>query len=254
MRIITWNIRKDNKKAQDAILFALSQNPDILCLQEVPQNILEYLRETPGYTVHASYDFISKNPEKHGYTVTLTRLPVSDEREIPYDRNMNQSIMNRYLYEKLIHQVEQHNAILITIQTDKGLLHVVNTRLSCAVNTRSRLIEFQNMIERVPSDIPTIFCGDYNVVDSQLVNRVTGWVRGFKRPDYKLNERKEFEKLFNKHNLINIFRGRSTSLVNRPLLQFDHILIPKTVVVTHKELFKRRYGSDHKMLLVDIVV
>ncbi|TRZ51398.1 endonuclease/exonuclease/phosphatase family protein [bacterium] len=253
MRVISWNIRKNNRRAKKAVQFALTQKPDVLCLQEVSQHILKHLRDIPGYSVHASYDFISKNPKRNGYTVTVTQYPVTYEIGIPYDDQSSKSILDLFLYKKLFRSIEQHNAILITVQTALGPLYIVNTRLSCVVNTRDRLIKFQNLISNVPTNIPTIFCGDYNVVDSQLINRLTGWLRGFKRPDYLLNERKEFEMLFTKHNLVNIFRGRSTSVFNVPLLQLDHILIPNSLNVQKKAIFKKRFGSDHRMLFAEII-
>lgn len=253
MRIVTWNIRKNNLRAKKAVQFALSQNPDILCLQEVSLNVLEYLREIPGYSLHASYDFISKNPKKHGYTVTMTKFPVVNEMEIPYKEQPSKSMLDRFLYQKINRSIEQHNAILVTITQAEQTYHIVNTRLSCAINVRERLIEFKNLITRVPTDHPVIFCGDYNVSDSRIFNRLTGWVRGFKKPDYMIDERKEFEEIFSKFGLLNIFRGHSTSISNRPLLQFDHILIPKNMSLQNKAVLKKRFGSDHKMLSADVV-
>lgn len=253
MRVISWNIRKNNRRAKKAVDFALLQKPDVLCLQEVSLSILEYLREIPGYSHHASYDFISRNPRKHGYTVTMTKFKTIDEMEIPYNQNPGKSLLNSVVYKKINRSIEQHNAIMITIKTEKKKLHIVNTRLSTAVNTRERLSEFYNLISRIPTDFPAIFCGDFNVSDSQIFNKLTGWFRGFKAPDYLINERNEFEILFKKYNLLNIFRGSSTSITNKPLLQFDHILIPPSFKVQNKQIFKKRYGSDHRMLFTEII-
>ena len=100
--------------------------------------------------------------------------------------------------------------------------------------------------------IPTIYCGDFNIVDSTIFNRLTGWIRGFNHFDYVLDERASFEKLFKKEHLINIFRGKSTSFVNRPLLQLDHILVPNTFPIQSHVLMRKRFGSDHRVLIADI--
>jgi endonuclease/exonuclease/phosphatase family metal-dependent hydrolase len=254
MRIISWNINKGNIFAHKAIIAALKEKPDILCLQEVSLNALDFIKKIPGYSVTASYDFLSKNPKKHGYTVTLSKFPVLDVLEIPYDNQGNTSLLDRIVYKLINKSVEQHNAIIVTMQTNTTPLRVVNTRLSCAVNSRNRILEFKTLISRVPQDISVIYCGDFNVVDSPLFNRLTGWLRGFKKIDYRIDEREEFEKLFERIHCVNIFKGLSTHVIKYPLLQFDHILIPNTMKLIHKVVSKNHYGSDHKMLLADVLV
>jgi endonuclease/exonuclease/phosphatase family metal-dependent hydrolase len=254
MRIITWNLRYDNKRTVEAVQNALQYNPDVLCLQEVPQETLAWLQKLEGYYVNSSYDFTHlKDARKNGYICTLTRLEPIDILEITYDDDTYTSLLNKIYYLKLAHNQERHTALVVCINTKQGQLQIVNTRLSCAIGTLDRLLEFKTMEEKIHyQQIPTIFCGDFNVVDSKWFNWVTGWIRGFARYDYQINERQSFESLFNEANLVNIFHGYSTIFLNKPLLQLDHILIPKDMTVTYKEISQKCFGSDHRMLLADI--
>lgn len=43
MKILTWNIYKNNKKIDDAVNFLKKQNVDIICLQEYPADQLKLL-------------------------------------------------------------------------------------------------------------------------------------------------------------------------------------------------------------------
>ncbi len=252
MRFITWNLRIGNKKAVYAADIALAKKPDVICFQEVSQSVLHHLRKVPGYSTHASYDFLSRDPRKNGYTVTMLRYPVIDEMEIPYIDTACRSILDRIIYRMLGARIEQHNAIVITYDSPTGPSRVVNMRLSCAMSIRSRLSAFMELITHIPGGMPVIYCGDYNVVDSPLFTKLTGWLRGFTKFDYRINERQEFESLFSYLKCTNIFKGISTSVTKIPILQFDHILVPDTMRVVATEVSVRRYGSDHRMLVADI--
>jgi endonuclease/exonuclease/phosphatase family metal-dependent hydrolase len=254
MRIISWNIRFNNRRAIQAIKSALLYDADVLCLQEVPQKALAWLRKLDNYSVNASYDFShSRDPRKNGYICTVTKSEAVEATEVNYDHSEHRSILNRVFYRMMNHHTEHHTGLVVLISTPQGPVRIVNTRLSCAIGTRDRLTEFQTLLEHVSTDnIPTIFCGDFNVVDSKLFNRITGWLRGFKSFDYRINERGAFEALYKKAKLVNIFRGQPTMFFNKPTLQFDHILVPQGTHIDDKQIPKKRYGSDHRMLLTDI--
>lgn len=256
MRIISWNVNNRNKKIKKGIRFILSLSPDVICLQEVPLNILEWLKTIATYTVSFCHDWINSRSEtKNCYICTLTKQKPIRVQSCIFSPGPIRSILNTFIYMRMLHNVEQHRVLAITIKTSVGKLQIANTRLSCAPNIFSRLEMFHDMIQAVQrKTIPTIYCGDFNVFDSKVVKVLTGWLRGFHIFDYRINERIAFEILFAKERLVNIFRGKSTFIVNRPLLQLDHILIPHSFIVTGHTLTRKRYGSDHRMLIADIDV
>lgn len=253
MRIISWNVNNRNKKIKKGIRYILSLRPDVICLQEVPQRMMLWLHTISGYTVSKCFD--SKHHHKstkHIYVCTLTKQkPIRVKRHI-YDNGFSNSLLTK-LYTSLLHVKEQHTVLVATLQIRGKPIQIANTRLSCAIGTHDRLQEFTILIQKTKHpEILTIYCGDFNIVDSKIVNRLTGWLRGFNHFDYLLDERGSFEKLYQQEQLVNIFRGRSTSLVNRPLLQLDHILVPYAFPIQSHSLTRKRFGSDHRMLIIDV--
>ena len=253
MRIVSWNVNNRNKKIKRGIRYILTLSPDIICLQEVPHAIMPWLSTLPGYTVSSCFDWKHKRKDtKHTYVCTLTKKKPIHVKQHIYDNGFSHSVLNK-LYTKLLHVEEQHTVLVITLMIHGKPIQIANTRLSCAIGTHDRLQELTTLIQKIKRQTtPTIYCGDFNVVDSKIVNRLTGWMRGFTHLDYLLNERESFEKLYQQEQLINVFRGKSTSLVNHPLLQLDHILVPSDFPIQLHTLTQKRFGSDHRMLIVDI--
>lgn len=253
MRIVSWNVNSRNRKVKKGIRFILSLDPDVICLQEIHQRMMPYLQTLSGYTLSSCFDSKHRRKStKHIYVCTLTKTKPTRVSQHIYDNGFSNSLLTK-IYTSLLHVEEQHNVLLITLSLREKKIQIANTRLSCAIGTHDRLQELKTLITITKHvTIPTIYCGDFNVVDNKLVNRLTGWMRGFTPLDYLLDERSSFEKLYQKEELINIFRGKSTSLVNHPLLQLDHILVPYSFTVTGHTLTRKRYGSDHRMLITDV--
>lgn len=255
MRIISWNVFFGNRKIKKGIRYILSFRPDVICLQEVPYTIMLWLHTIPGYIVSRCFDSKHRHKStKHIYVCTLTKKKPIRVKQHVYDNGFSNSLLTK-LYTSFLHVKEQHNVLVITLVANRKRIQIANTRLSCAIGTHDRLQEFTTLIQKTKkSTIPTIYCGDFNVVDSKLFNRLTGWLRGFHIFDYRTNERIAFEILFAKERLLNIFSGKSTIFVNRPLLQLDHILIPSLFTTKSHTLSRKRYGSDHRVLMADITV
>lgn len=256
MRIVSWNVFFTNKRRiKKGIQYILSLRPDVVCLQEVSHKSMLWLYSLSGYTVSKCFE--SKHhfaSQKHIYTCTLTKKKPTQIKRYIYDIGSYNSILTK-LYAFIAHLKEQHNVLVVRLSIQKKLIQIANTRLSCAIGSYGRLQECQTLIQKTKHrTVPTIYCGDYNVVDNKLFNRLTGWIRGFDYFDYLLDERTAFEQLYQKEQLINVFQGKSTWAFNKPLLQFDHILIPDTFKIRSHTLLKNRYGSDHRVLIADIAI
>jgi endonuclease/exonuclease/phosphatase family metal-dependent hydrolase len=169
--------------------------------------------------------------------------------ELVYDAKKTSSILNSVVYNGFCRAQECHTALITTTRLPDGThIRCVNARLSCAVGTTRRLQQFKTILKNTDQSIPTIYCGDFNIIDNRFFNLATGWARGFKKKDYLVDERRAFQKICDKHNITNIFKGNSTSIFKHPLLQLDHILIPPSLSVVKKFISRKRFGSDHRML------
>ena len=160
--------------------------------------------------------------------------------------------MTRILYSFIRGVTEIHHAPIISIRYQHHIVQIASTRLSCAVSPADRLASVISLANELDSTVPAIVCGDFNIVDPKLLNILSGWTRGFTLKGYFLNERKEFERLIASLGFTNIFKNQSTFLTKFPRFQFDHILIPEEAFVTYQHIGKKLFGSDHRMLLVDI--
>ncbi len=188
------------------------------------------------------------------YILIMTKQKPIFVKKYKYDYALHNSILTK-LYAAVIRFEEQHHVLVVQLKVKGKSIQITNTRLSCAIGTSDRVQEFKTLVQKTKHrTVPTIYCGDFNVVDSKLFNRLTGWVRGFSHFDYLLDERESFEKLYKKEHLVNIFRGKSTSFVNRPLLQLDHILVPSQFPITSHTIIKNRYGSDHRILIATVKI
>lgn len=252
MRIITWNVRVANNKIMRLITHALSYAPDVLCLQEVPEGRLPEI-EKLGYHVVHSKDFAGKRKaSKNSYTCILTKHRPISQKIATLHKTTHRSLMTRIMYSFLRGITENHNAPIISIRYRERIVQIASTRLSCAISMGDRLAGVVALAEALDPSVPAVVCGDLNIVDPNIINILSGWVRGFTLKGYFVNERKEFEKIISFFGFTNIFRNQSTFLTKIPRFQFDHILIPEETKVIHQEIGKKLFGSDHRMLLVDI--
>ncbi len=252
MRIITWNVRAANKKIMKLVSHALSFAPDVLCLQEVPQARLDDLKRF-GYHVVHSMDFIGKRKEsKNSYTCILTKHRPISQKIATLHKTTHRSLMTRIMYSFIRGIIEKHNAPIVSIRYGDHIIQIASTRLSCAISMGDRLAGVVALANELDPTVPAIVCGDFNIVDPRLLNILSGWTRGFTLKGYFQNERKEFERVISQFGLTNIFKNQSTFIIKFPRFQFDHILIPQEANVIHQEIGKKLFGSDHRMLLVDI--
>lgn len=252
MRIITWNLWVSNRHAKKAIDHALSFDPDVICFQELSEPMLTYVKQKK-YVPTFTHDAVNyRNSKKTLYICTLTKHKPVRSRVVEYSQVHSTSFLSRVIYEKIIRSKEKHEAPIVEIAAGNSHVQIANARLSCAVGTRQRLSEFTGILSQLKPNIPAVIAGDFNIVDNQLFNLLTGWIRGFRLSEYFLNERREFETIVHANGYTNIFRKQSTSITNHPLLQFDHILVPNSAHVTYHHIEKKRFGSDHRMLIADI--
>lgn len=243
---------KSNTKMDKLLQYALSYNPDVLCLQEVPTLALEKLRSQETYSIAHTHDFINQREGKNCYISTLSKDGFQKTEEITYFDKSIKSLLNNFFYKKLGKNEEMHKGLLTDFRFNNKEIRLINVRLSCATGPTNRIEQFKNVLKHLDKNKVNMVCGDLNIVDSIPFNVVTGWARGFKKREWLIDERKLFEEKCMEYGLTNIFRGITTVILPFPLLQLDHILVPKGIKVKNKEVSKHTYGSDHRMLMVDL--
>jgi endonuclease/exonuclease/phosphatase family metal-dependent hydrolase len=114
-----------------------------------------------------------------------------------------------------------------------------------------RAEEFERALAHRDPSLPTIVCGDFNVLESLHVTPLN-WLSGGRVRDAisARRERRHLEARFFSYALINVFRGRSTHRFSHS--QLDHILVPRGFSITAAHVVKRTYGSDHRPIVAEV--
>jgi len=255
MRIVNWNVRRSNLTITAGIRRALTQRPDILCLQEVPERLVRFISSL-GYHTVRGMDFKPVHPSgKHTYTYILTSVRPVLHKTIPLLRSaVRVTALTRMLYRGIFRAEEQHNGVYMVARFNDTAVQILNTRLSCVVPPAQRIRELKALFSVLKKNMPVVVCGDFNVGDSAIFTALTGWLRGYSGADRRFDERSAAEKLFREYGLINIFRGISTVFSGFPVIQLDHILVPAGTAVSKTTVPLNTYGSDHRMLFADITL
>jgi len=254
MKIVTWNVRAGNKKLSKLITFVVQHHPDVICLQEFPRHALHLLSNLTNYSLSYTCDIQTRHEQNDRLTCILTILPTSSVRTVSYGIPKRSSLIERIVYRTINRFKECHTALVVELVSQQKLVRIISSRLSMAVGTKERIRQAESLFHMWNNDAVNIMCGDFNIVDSKIVNVVSGWARGFKLADYLSNERKMFERVCERYNVVNIFLGKSTWATKIPRLQFDHILVPRGIPVKQVVISNKRFGSDHRMLMADLTI
>lgn len=247
MKILTWNIYKDNRNIGDAIEFLKVQNADIVCLQEYPLEKVELLNGLNMQFVTENEFLEFKNPKKKPVMLKMviaSKFPIKSHC----------IIQHKNIYEYVTRADDRYknfqaNSFYIDIDTGLDKYRVFNTHFKCVAGPYHRLSQFREILENLSQDRHNIVCGDFNTFGKPLVNIFLWKYFGYKLREISIHEGNIFNALFDLYQLKNVFK-RMITFWKFPA-QFDYILIPTyTDVVSKKRLGLN--GSDHFPLLLEI--
>lgn len=229
----------------------LSQDPDILCLQEVPHCLLEKLQDR-GYHVSRTLDFEGISTGNKAYVCTMLKQKPVKTYEFDLHSPSKKSILNNVLYEKIWRNKELYKGLCTDIKADNKTLRIINTRLSTAIGLGDRLKQFASLLNETDKRFVNLIVGDINIGSSKTFNLMTGLFRGYTTEDFKTDEKEVFSKTIENFGYKNIFNNSNTMAVPFIKMQLDYILVPNEVSVKTKSIAKHGYGSDHRYLTAEI--
>ncbi len=257
MKIYSWNLLRDNKKLEDAYQFIESLDFDVLCLQEVTEEMLERIKKMEFQLDYGVDKYlISSAGETVNYNVILSRHPINSSGSIPLPEPTKPLIAK--LSEWLLKTLDFYShwktpskphATYADIQFPDRLVRVFSLHLLLwTPDTRRK--EFEEILKHQLSDEGNILCGDLNILEKWPVTLLNFMLGGKMRELFSgKRERATFESLFSKQGLQNPLRGKVTHDYSRS--QLDHILVPSTWSVLSAEVLSDAHGSDHQPVFVE---
>jgi endonuclease/exonuclease/phosphatase family metal-dependent hydrolase len=247
LKILSWNVYCRNRRFDKALRFIDSHGADVICLQEVPVEILHIIKkESPYFISEAMSHDHGKKPLKTR-NVIISRYPIQETRSFLFKDEAKHSIKSRVT--KLTGPLEFH---YVDILLEDKKVRVFNSHLECNTSPRVRAEQFKQVVKESKDDRINIYCGDLNTYGKWYINLFIGYFSNYTFRDIAQSEKKLFSKIFNEYNLFDVFSGHVT--YPRFLLQLDHILIPRDIEVISKKVYKQRYGSDHRPVFVEVEI
>jgi len=260
LTIVNWNVYSHNRRlseVRDAILNIHNPKPDIICLQEVPDSLLDTLHALDGYRMITAEDYCEReNGKKYMYYIaTLSRCHTETERVFSYKKTLLRSFVT---WAGNLEEGKQF--LYIDILYNGVPLRIFNVHLNAFAKSQRRLRQFRMVCRRRSNKKRNIMCGDFNISDRWLVGKlrlldefaVTGRI-SFK--DLRIQEYEAFAHRLQIMGSKSVFKNcvtRPSWLVD---LQLDDVVVPQEVKVREVYVHKENlYGSDHCLLRVQLEI
>lgn len=258
MTIYSWNMYFRNKRLPEALAFVRDSGADIFCVQEVPEH---FLKELVAIYPHAVYVVEAERllPERPiaTYGVILSRYPIRTPVTVALDDFQTRLPLRTRFFiwaMKLFgwSRIRDRNALVADIETPAGLARIITIHLTL-LNPAWRLEEFETAMMHRDLALPTIVCGDFNILERPHITPLN-WILGGRASDaYRYTrERTDIEQHFVKHELVNALAGNRTHPLSRS--QLDHILTSSHFTIKEARVLPERYGSDHYPISVNIAI
>lgn len=258
MKIYSWNVLFRNKELDNVVAFIEKLDFDIFALQEVSEELLERLKKLPyslafstnaariyasGKTITGSVVILSKHPIEHSESISLP-MELYQEPTAWQAKLAGRLLSWGYPYQNKS-----------GLRAEIGLLDSRRVQVFCAHLTLPfatpsiRQKEFDFLMQKRSKDIPTIFCGDFNILELPHIT-VLNWLSGGKLTDWIFwwRERQAFKSKFQEYSLQNPLKGQVTHSI--ALSQIDHILVSKDSRILSKKVLRTKFGSDHSPVMV----
>jgi endonuclease/exonuclease/phosphatase family metal-dependent hydrolase len=243
-----------NKKQDEAFEWIKMLDFDVLCLQEVPHDLLSRLKELPYHFTHANEGERAFATEKKGipsYVVILSKYPFISDSSFAIPKPPNTRIGRAFMF--ILHRafIDKRNAVFVDVKIpgQKKPVRIFSVHISLSA-PKTRLEELLlTLTYRDPSQ-PTIICGDFNVIESFKCAPLNTMLGGPLRETLaRRKERTAVEKIFAEQKFLNPLRGEITHPFSKS--QLDHILVTTDFEVIQKAVVKSHFGSDHLPVFIE---
>ena len=248
MRVLTWNVYKDNRRLHKVFNFLKNGKFDVLCLQELPLHATKELESLGAYRVLEDASVIYKDawkePERMCSAI-ISSFPIHNYGVVRHKGFYEEKTPRDIRYADF-----KADSLYVDIETEGRKLRIFNVHFKCVAGPHHRLSQLRDVLERFHPERENIVCGDFNAFGHPMVNPFVAGYFGYRMREWLVNEKKLLAKAFEHHGLQNPFRN-SVTFLKFPM-QLDYILVPEKTRVRAQKRFLSSHGSDHLPLSVDI--
>ncbi|MHB1769697.1 MAG: endonuclease/exonuclease/phosphatase family protein [Minisyncoccota bacterium] len=247
-----------NRELERAFDFISHSDFDIFCLQEVPEKFLARLKTLPvAVAAVPETDRFFKKERSTQYGVILSRYPLRTFEAIPFPLRERDLPWRGKLFTRLMFALQlwtqglgNRHAMYADAETPIGIVRVLNVHL-LLLTPASRSEEFEHAMTERDAALPTIVCGDFNILDAPHI-ALLNWLLGGGIRDalFYRRERTRIEERFAAHDVRNVLRGNVTHPLSHS--QLDHILVSRAFRVQNASVLPDRVGSDHHPICAEL--
>ena len=260
MKIYSWNVLRSNRKLPELYAFIENLDFDVLCLQEVTEEMLTVFKDMPfeiAYHVDRFSHVVTFRKKAYvevNYAVILSRHPIVSHTKIEFPKLLR--TFSSKVFESIMGRLERWESItnmgsvLADIKINGNVVRVFSVHLALW-NPQTRVNEFIELMKYAPKEHPTIICGDFNILEYAPVKLLNWFLGGSIReamPWY--SERALIEEKFREYSFENPFLGKTTHKFSHS--QLDHILVSPHLNAKNPKVLSNAYGSDHQPIGLEI--
>ena len=248
MKIITWNIYDQNKNISKSLQYIFSFTPDIICLQEFPnKNKNELILNYGEYNFFFAKDCSLVRPKHEDDELSLLVIGVKKTFNCKV-KNVPLEIKNNNHYTKKYGTRESVEGMVASIKHKKKSFNILNLHLNLFCGYNIRIKQFNTILKQSKLK-HKIICGDLNNFSHYGLNWIFGYLFGFMKGEYLVNEKKIFQEIFKESDLKNPFYKKIT---HTTLRQLDHILYNGFKMKKKSLLYRSLKYSDHVALSIEL--
>lgn len=248
MKLFTWNVKYNNKNPEEGLDYIFSQSPDVVSCQEILLPQIKYIEEKFGYFANPVIDYY-KRDTPFNYLVLFTKIKPIKVVTIE-TQSFDSSLMTKILF-KWEAFVDTRKAISLTLEIEGKVVQIIGAHPSSTVRSTILTKQIQEILAAI-TQTPAVVIGDFNTFEKNLWNLATGFLRGFKKEDYKLSEIDELFRVSKEKDLQPLF-NEDTFMGLVPRIPLDNIIISKGINVIEKSKLGQ-FESDHNILYAEVAV
>ena len=235
MRVASWNMHRYNQKGLQGAEKLVAAGHDVICLQEVPEKILEKVLNLAPHHAQCRELVWQKGAQKT-FLVTLSQHPMSRHIITPHKRWPN-------LLTKLAGLEEGLEFLASDIHAYNRNWRIFNVHLPLHAPPFGRMIEWIRIYKKFDKQSHNIVCADFNAFAGSIWSALLSPLVGTKLKHLMAHERWQLRKFLEKKQLENPFAKWRTQ--SQLPYQLDFILHGKELQVVMAERWPDRLNSDH---------